>query len=83
MICKSALIISAEGKSVQVSGKDTNLFVMVVHHWEKNMKLLFHTPFKSNKQPRCREKVMWWDIGDIVDIWGGCDTTSARHQQGM
>ena len=58
MICKAALKMSAEGKSVQVYGKDTDTLVMHIHHWEKNMKLFFHTAFKLDKQPRSREKAM-------------------------
>ena len=96
MICKHALQFAEEGKSVQVSGKDTDLLVMLVHHWKENMKLFFRTTFKQEKQPRSREKLMWWNIGDLVaskpkiqslvlfaHVWGGCDTTSATHQQGI
>ena len=46
MICKTTLTMSAEGKSVQVSEKNTDLLVIVIHYWEKNMKLFFRTPFK-------------------------------------
>ena len=48
MICKIALELAEEGKAVQVSGKDTDLLVILMHHWKENMKLFFHTTFKTD-----------------------------------
>ena len=63
-----------------------------MHHWKENRQ----SKFKTDNQPKIREKVMWWNISDLVTskpslrnfllfahIWGGCDTTSATHQQGV
>ena len=59
MICKTDLELAEEGKAVQVSGTDTDLLVILMHHWKENMKLFFHTIFKTDNQPKTREKVMW------------------------
>ena len=54
MICKTALELAEEGKAVQVSGTDTDLLVILMHHWKENMKLFFHTIFKiDNHVVRC------------------------------
>ena len=67
-----------------------------MHHWKENLKLFFRTTFKTDIQPMTRQKVMWWNISDLVaskpslrnfvlfaHIWGECDTRSAMHQQGV
>ena len=66
MICKTALELAEEGKAVQVSGTDTDLLVILMHHWKENMKLFFRTTFKTDSHPKIREKVMWWNISDLV-----------------
>ena len=63
MICETALTLAAEGRIVVVSGKDTDLLVILIHHWKDNMKLFFRTPYKVDKQPKAKEKIMWWNIG--------------------
>ena len=96
MICKIALELAEEEKAVQVSGTDTDLLVIPMYHWKENMKLFFRTIFKTDIQHITREKVMWWNISDLVaskpslrnfvlfaHIWGECDTRSAMHQQGV
>ena len=59
MICKTDLELAEEGKAVQVSGTDTDLLAILMHHGKENMKLFFHTIFKTDNQPKTREKVMW------------------------
>ena len=64
----------------------------LIHHWEKNMKMFFRITFKLDKQLRSREKVICWNIGDMVAsnpilqnyllfvlIWGGYDATPAMY----
>ena len=70
MICKIALKLAEEGKAVQVSGTDTDLLVILMHHWKKNTELFFCTTFKTNNQPKTREKVLRWNI-----ICCNCKTT--------
>ena len=60
------------------------------------MKLFFRATFKTDNLPKTKKRMMWWNISDLVaskpslrnfilfaQIWGGCDTTSATHQQGV
>ena len=90
MICQAALELAEEGKSVVVSGQDTDLLIVLLHHWRVGMKLYFRTTQKNDAKRRT-----WWSVGQIAQkledvkdyilfahIWGGCDTTSATYQQG-
>ena len=94
MICKKALQLAEQGKSVEVSGKDTDLLVILVHHWKQEMRLFFRTTRKEANKKKAHEKTMWWSIEKIATgeplqklllfahIWSGCDTTSSVHGQG-
>ena len=57
MICKIALKLAEEGKAVQVSGTDTDLLVILMHHWKKNMELFFAQHLKQTislrQEKRC------------------------------
>ena len=37
MICKTILELVEQGKSVQVSGTDTDLLVILMHHWKEKL----------------------------------------------
>ena len=89
MICQAALELAEEGKSVVVSGQDTDLLIVLLHHWRVGMKLYFRTTQKNDAKTH-----IWWSVGQIAQtledvkdyilfahIWGGCDTTSATYQQ--
>lgn len=94
MICKKALQQAEQGSQVEVSGKDTDLLVILVHHWRQGMNLFFRTSCKESKTLKDHAKTMWWSVEHIAKdeflrkhilfghIWSGCDTTSAIYGQG-
>ena len=94
LTCKQALHIAREGRSVEVCGRDTDLLINLIYHWEDNMTLFFRTKFKSNDGNGTHEGTMWWNVENFVKreplrkllvfahVWTGCDTTSAIYRQG-
>ena len=88
MIVKCALDFASQGNEVTVvSDDDTDILVLLIHHWKMNMSVVY---FKSEAQE------MVWKIQDIINnagellalhilfihAWSGCDTTSATFGQG-
>ena len=90
LICKTALDLANDGHSVEVSGTDTDLLIILMHHWKDGMKIFFRT----RRTEKTKGKLMWWSIEKLVSmqparefilfahIWTGCDCTSAIHNQG-
>ena len=48
MICKNTLQLVEHGSSVEVTGKDTDRLVILVHNWKQEMKLFFCTTRKES-----------------------------------
>jgi len=76
-----------EGKMVTDSGQDTDLLILLLHHWKVGMNLYFRTTQKNDSK-----RHMQWSVGQNVQtledmkdyilfahIWGGYDTTCLFH----
>ena len=89
MIVQCALQYAIEGSVVNVVADDTDVFVLLVYHWQQTMADIFLRSEAGKNQ-----KI--WKISDVVDqagpvvtshllflhAWCGCDTTSATFGQG-
>ena len=89
MIAQCALQYAAEGHEVNVVVDDTDVFVLLMHHWKQNMADIYFFSAAG-------KKLKIWRIGDLVGqagpmvtahllflhAWSGCDTTSATFGQG-
>ena len=94
LTCKTALDLAHAGRSVEVSGTDTDLLIILMHHWKEGLEIYFRTRRTDKKKTKTEGKVMWWSIEQLVSmqpahkfilfahIWTGCDYTSAIHNQG-
>ncbi len=85
MIAQCALQYAAEGHEVNVVDDDTDVLVLLMHHWKQNMADIYFFSAAGI-----------WRIGDLVGqagpmvtahllflhAWSGCDTTSATLGQG-
>ena len=93
LTCKTALDLANDGRSVEVSGTDTDLLIILMHHWKEGMEIYFRTRRTERRKKQTAGKLMWWSIEQLVSgvlssfilfahIWAGCDSTSAIHRQG-
>ena len=79
--------------TVDVVAKDTDILILLIHHWD-NSKNAFY--FNTEKRQKSIKVNKWWNIecfkegsaSDWMDVilfahaWGGCDTTSAIYCKG-
>ena len=94
LTCKTALDLANVGRPVEVSGTDTDLLIILMHHWKEGMEVYFRTRRTDKRKKKTEGKLMWWSIEQLVlmqparkfilfaHIWTGCDYTSAIHNQG-
>ena len=89
MIIQCALQYASEGSEVNVVADDTDVLVLLMHHWKPNMSNIY---FLSE----AGKTFKIWRISDLVEqagpivtsnllflhAWSGCDTTSATFGQG-
>ena len=64
MICQVAIDLADEGKTVEVAGKDTDLLVLLIHHYKSSMKLFFRTSLIDEE--KCKETDSWRNIGQVA-----------------
>jgi len=93
MIAASALEIATEGKEVNVVADDTDVLILLMHHWRDGMEDIY---FLSEPKKSQKKGLQVWRIRDLVSkagtiviahilfihAWTGCDTTSATFGQG-
>ena len=94
MIAASALEIATEGKEVNVVADDTDVLILLMHHWRDGMEDIY---FLSEPKKSQKKGLQVWRIRDLVSkagtiviahilfihAWTGCDTTSATFGQGL
>ena len=85
LIVAHALRYTSQGKVVNVVTEDTDILVLLMHHWKDRMADVYFRSESNKKQPKL------WRIHDLVTkagnlvtsnllfihAWSGCDTTSA------
>ena len=83
----------ATHSTVNVVAEDTDILILLIHHWDNSKNDVF---FNTEKKQKSTKMNKWWNIecfkegnhsdwmGDILFArsWGGCDTTSAIHRKG-
>ena len=88
MIVQCALQYVSEGSDVNVVADDTDILVLLIHHWKQNMAGMYFLS-EAGKNTKI------WRISDLVEqagpfitshllflhAWSGCDTTSATFGQ--
>ena len=93
MIVKTVLEAAREGKSVTVFANDTDVIVMLLHHWNSSMSLIL---VRSEIKQRGYTVTKQLDINEASSLlkpnvkclllflhaFGGCDTTSGIHEKG-
>ena len=93
LIVESVLEIASEGKSVTVFCNDTDVIVMLLHHWCENLvKCLVRSDiqrkgYKARKQLDVGEAALLLkpDVKKLlpfIHAFGGCDTTSGVYDKG-
>ena len=93
LIVESVLEIASEGKSVTVFCNDTDVIVMLLHHWHENLgKILVRSDiprkgYKARKQLDVGEAALLLkpDVKKLlpfIHAFGGCDTTSGVYDKG-
>ena len=84
MIVHCVLQLATQGTEVMVVADDTDVLILLIHHWQGEMANVYFLS-ESSKTRKC------WKIRDIaaeagaglvshilfVHAWSGCDTTSA------
>lgn len=93
LIAEMALRLAKEGESVVVVADDTDVFCILLHHWNSTMGDIFFRSERKGRQRNQREDQVW-NMRDVsianqsikehvlfIHAWGGCDTTSATYMQ--
>lgn len=90
LIVSCALQIAIEGHEVNVVADDTDVLILLMHHWNESMADVY---FFSESR---KQGLQVWKIRDLaakagkliisnllfIHAWSGCDTTSATFGQG-
>ena len=93
MIAQKALESASNGMPTIVESDDTDVLVLLIHHFNEEMSNIF---FRSELSKRSRSGIRFYSISEIVrsigsivtrhilfiHAWSGCDTTSATFGQG-
>ena len=91
LIVKTAMDFVNDGKTTVVAAEDTDVLVMIKHHWNVYMEdLYFMTTLSKGK---AKLTTMFWSARKAIHQfqhtrilfthpWTGCDTTSAIYQKG-
>ncbi|XP_065911780.1 uncharacterized protein [Dysidea avara] len=93
MIAACALQMAMEGKEVNVVADDTDVLILLMHHWTDAMADVY---FLSETKKSQKKTLQVWRIRDLISkagnivtsqllfihAWTGCDTTSATFGQG-
>ena len=91
LIVKTAMDFVNDGKTTVVAAEDTDVLVMIKHHWDVYMEdLYFMTTVSKGK---AKLTTIFWSARKAIHqfqhtrilfahAWTGCDTTSAIHQKG-
>ena len=93
VIVKCALKIATKGQEVNVVADDTDVLILLMHHWRESMADVY---FLSKSKSTSTKGLQVWRIRDLVakagklvvshllflHTWSGCDTTSATFGQG-
>lgn len=93
IIVKTVLQIASNGNSVTVFPNDTDIIVMLAHHWKEGMATVLvrsdicRKGYMTAKQLNIGEvsQLLRSDIKDLllfIHAFGGCDTTSAIFEKG-
>lgn len=93
LLVSVALNYCANGQSVVVVGEDTDIFIMLIHHWSTDMAELHFRKEGKSSQKRLTEiysirqayEVISPVVRDnilFIHAWSGCDTTSSTFGQG-
>ena len=87
MIVSCALRFATQSNDVIVVADDTDILVLLIHHWDPNMADVYFQSDAQKKMWKIRDLVA--KVGGIVKAhllfvhaWSGCDTTSATFGQG-
>ena len=90
-IVKEALDFVCEGREVTVVADDTDILVLLLHHWQPSMTNIYLRNEPKKNKPftlvniRERAKMLKPIVKDnllFIHAWGGCDTTSATYGHG-
>ena len=90
-IVKEALDFVREGREVTVVADDTDILVLLLHHWQPSMANIYLRNEPKKNKPftlvniRERAKMLKPIVKDnllFIHVWGGCDTTSATYGHG-
>ena len=93
MIVACALQMAMGGKEVNVVADDTDVLILLMHHWTETMADVY---FLSEPKKSQKKGLQVWRICDLIakagklvtshllfiHAWSGCDTTSATFGQG-
>ena len=87
MIVSCALQFAGQGNDVIVVADDTDLLVLLIHHWNPSMADVYFQSDAQKKMWKIHDVIV--EVGDVVQAhllfvhaWSGCDTTSATFGQG-
>ena len=83
----------ATNSTVDVMTKDTDILILLIHHWDNLKNDVFFNTEKRRKSSKvnkgwnieCFKEANasdWMDAILFAHAWGGCDTTSAIHRKG-
>lgn len=90
LIVKGAVDYATENEVV-VFADDTDILILLMHHWNSYMRDIY---FSIEKLEGARRVQRQWNIRSVVEsqphadhilfahAWGGCDTTSATYRRG-
>ena len=92
LIVEKAINFASDKNDVAVVVDDTDIFVLLMYHWKQEMgEIYFCTEKKELKKKVQAAHQISTVVKDqpniehilFVHAWGGCDTTSATHHQGI
>ena len=92
MIVVNTLRITSEGNEVNVVADDTDVLILLMHHWMDTIADIFFSETKKSQ----KKSLQVWKIHDLISkagkivtdhllfihAWTGCDTTSATFGHG-
>ena len=93
MIVSAALKSALIRKTVTVFGNDTDLIVMLLHHWSEEMTNILVRSEYAIKEGKLLKQLSITEATSMLSVtllqhllfihaFGGCDTTSAIHNKG-
>lgn len=92
MIVEKAINFASDKTDVAVVADDTDILILLTYHWKQEMSEIYFCTEKKESKKRIQ---VTYEINAVVKdqpnvehilfvhAWGGCDTTSATHHQGV